>query len=60
MVDLDRGAFACMLGGSDGMTLFIMAAYWTGMASLTGETPWDGHVMSTPVATPGAGWPARC
>ncbi|HEY8597704.1 MAG TPA: SMP-30/gluconolactonase/LRE family protein, partial [Thermomicrobiales bacterium] len=29
-IDLDRGAFACMLGGDDGRTLFILAAEWHG------------------------------
>ncbi len=58
-VDLDRGAFACMLGGADGMTLFIVAARWAGMASMAGDVPWDGQVVSTAVSTPGAGWPAR-
>lgn len=30
-VELDRGCFACMLGGEDGKTLFILAAEWHGM-----------------------------
>ena len=29
-VELDRGCFACMLGGADGRTLFMMAADWGG------------------------------
>jgi sugar lactone lactonase YvrE len=29
-VQLDRGCFACMLGGDDGRTLFILAAEWLG------------------------------
>lgn len=29
-VALDRGAFACMLGGPDGRTLFMLAAEWRG------------------------------
>ena len=29
-VDADRGCFACMLGGADGATLFVMAADWRG------------------------------
>src|SRR5262249_40399942 len=33
-VELDRGCFACMLGGEDGQTLFMLAAEWTGMAEL--------------------------
>ncbi|MCW2889828.1 MAG: gluconolaconase, partial [Streptosporangiaceae bacterium] len=27
-VNVDRGCFACMLGGQDGKTLFIVAAEW--------------------------------
>jgi sugar lactone lactonase YvrE len=30
-VDLDRGCFACTLGGSDGKTLFLVATEWRGM-----------------------------
>lgn len=58
-VDLDRGAFACMLGGADGATLFIVAAQWHGMQSLGGDLPWEGQLLSTPAPAPGAGWPAR-
>jgi len=29
-VDVDRGAFACMLGGGDGTSLYIVAAQWRG------------------------------
>ncbi|GLQ90768.1 SMP-30/gluconolactonase/LRE family protein [Dyella flagellata] len=31
-VAVDRGCFACMLGGADGKTLFIVATEWRGMA----------------------------
>ena len=30
-IELDRGCFACMLGGADGTTLFMLAAEWRGM-----------------------------
>lgn len=33
-VHLDRGAFACMLGGSDGRTLFMLAAEWGGFENM--------------------------
>jgi sugar lactone lactonase YvrE len=56
-VELDRGGFACMLGGEDRTSLFIVAAHWAGMASFAGDAPWDGQVLRTPVSTPGAGWP---
>jgi len=33
-VAVDRGCFACALGGTDGKTLFIVAAEWRGMAEM--------------------------
>jgi sugar lactone lactonase YvrE len=33
-VELDRGCFACALGGSDGATLFIVANQWSGPANM--------------------------
>jgi sugar lactone lactonase YvrE len=56
-VEVDRGCFACMLGGTGGDTLFVVAAQWHGMASLQGEVPWEGQVLSTPAPARGAGWP---
>jgi sugar lactone lactonase YvrE len=38
-VDVDRGCFACMLGGDDGRTLFIAAAEWRGMEAAMTEGP---------------------
>jgi sugar lactone lactonase YvrE len=58
-VNLDRGAFACMLGGTDTARLYIVAARWPGFAALTTHVEWDGQVLRTDVGTPGAGWPAR-
>jgi len=58
-VPLDRGGFACMLGGTDGNTLYVVAARWPGMAGLGGDAPWEGQVLRTQVTVPGAGWPAR-
>ena len=57
-IDLDRGGFACMLGGADGRTLFIVAAEWRGMeraAEVMKEQ--TGQVLAAPVPAPGAGWP---
>ncbi|MGI5227676.1 SMP-30/gluconolactonase/LRE family protein [Actinoallomurus sp. CA-142502] len=54
-VDLDRGGFACALGGPDGTTLFIVAAKWRGMSEMV--TPGTGQVLTTEVDVPGAGWP---
>jgi sugar lactone lactonase YvrE len=55
-VDLDRGCFACALGGADRRTLFLMAARWTGPESMMSEQR-TGQVLTVEVATPGAGWP---
>jgi sugar lactone lactonase YvrE len=55
VIDLDRGGFACTLGGPDGRTLFIAAAEWRGMAEMV--TPQSGQVLSVEVDVPGAGWP---
>jgi len=56
-VDLDRGGFACALGGPDGTTLFIVAAGWQGMTESEMVTPGSGQVLATEVEVPGAGWP---
>jgi sugar lactone lactonase YvrE len=58
-VDLDRGGFACMLGGTDSASLYAVAAVWPGIAGLMSHTEWDGQVVRIPVDVPGAGWPAR-
>src|SRR5262249_32103542 len=34
VVELDRGCFACALGGPDRMTLFMVAAEWRGMSEM--------------------------
>ena len=36
---VDRGCFACMLGGEDGRTLFIGAARWHGMETAMRDGP---------------------
>jgi sugar lactone lactonase YvrE len=56
-VDLDRGGFACALGGPDGRTLFITAATWQGMTESEMVAPGSGQVLTTRVDVPGAGWP---
>lgn len=55
-VDLDRGGFACALGGPDRTTLFIMATEWNGPQGMFQE-PRTGQVLTTQVTAPGAGWP---
>jgi len=49
-VELDRGCFACMLGGKDGRTLFMVAA------DMTSEVR-TGQVLTVGVPAAGVGWP---
>ncbi|WP_433427933.1 SMP-30/gluconolactonase/LRE family protein [Nonomuraea sp. CA-141351] len=56
-VQLDRGGFACALGGPDGTTLFIVAAQWQGMTEAEMVVPGSGQVLTAEVGVPGAGWP---
>ena len=55
-IDLDRGCFACMLGGVDRRTLFMVAQEWGGMES-TAEGERTGQILTAPAPAPGAGWP---
>jgi sugar lactone lactonase YvrE len=56
-VNLDRGGFACALGGLEGTTLFIVAAEWRGMSESEMVPPGSGQVLAVDVEVPGAGWP---
>ncbi|MGY2874807.1 sugar lactone lactonase YvrE [Marmoricola sp. URHA0025 HA25] len=56
-VELDRGGFACALGGPEGRTLFIAAAVWEGMQSDDLVRPGSGQLLAVEVDVPGAGWP---
>ena len=56
-VELDRGCFACTLGGPELTTLFIVAAQWRGMTEPQPVLPGTGQVLATRVDVPGAGWP---
>jgi sugar lactone lactonase YvrE len=48
-VCVDRGCFACMLGGDDGRTLFIAAAQWHGMEVAMREGPGlSGQLLAAP------------
>jgi sugar lactone lactonase YvrE len=55
-VQLDRGAFACMLGGPARQTLLIAAAQWFGMDRMP-EMAGTGQILTVDVPTAGAGWP---
>jgi sugar lactone lactonase YvrE len=55
-IDLDRGCFACALGGPDGRTLFLVANDWRGPESMDmGER--SGQVLSARAPAAGVGWP---
>jgi sugar lactone lactonase YvrE len=56
-VELDRGGFACTLGGASRHTLFIVTAEWRGMGEAEMVTPGSGQVLAIEVEVPGAGWP---
>jgi len=62
-IRLDMPCFACMLGGEDRKTLFLLAADWRtpdgfadNIARLT-NGPRTGRVLTAPATAPGAGWP---
>jgi sugar lactone lactonase YvrE len=55
-IDLDRGCFACMLGGADRRTLFLMAADWSDPAGMAGGAR-TGQVLTVEAPAPGVGWP---
>ena len=62
-IETDRACFACMLGGDDGTTLFMLTADWhmnEGFANNLNRLttgPRTGRLMTAPVSVPGAGWP---
>src|SRR5215218_9620541 len=55
-IDLDRGCFACMLGGVDRRTLFMIATEWNGPEGMFAE-PRTSQVLTTEAPAPAAGWP---
>jgi sugar lactone lactonase YvrE len=57
-VNHDRGCFACMLGGADKKTLFVIATEWRGMnkAAEVAQAR-TGQVLTIEAPAPGAGWP---
>ena len=57
-VNLDRGGFACMLGGPDRKTLFIIATEWRGMQHIQEvAAARTGQVLTIDAPAPGDGWP---
>ena len=55
-IELDRGCFACMLGGEDEQTLFLIANEWGGPEGMT-DGGARGQGLITPAPAPGAGRP---
>jgi sugar lactone lactonase YvrE len=55
-IELDRGCFACMLGGEDEQTLFLIANEWGGPEGMA-DSGAMGQVLTTLALAPGAGWP---
>jgi sugar lactone lactonase YvrE len=55
-VEVDRGCFACMLGGTDGSTLFIAAQEWSGAEEI-GTGPPTGQIAAIEAPAPHAGYP---
>jgi sugar lactone lactonase YvrE len=54
--DLDRGCFACALGGRDGSTLFMVATEWSGPENMF-KGPRTGQVLVASAPAPRAGFP---
>lgn len=55
-VELDRGCFACALGGPDGRTLFLVATEWAGVENARGG-PRTGQLLTVAAPAPGVGRP---
>ena len=55
-IALDRGCFACMLGGADGRTLYMLAAEWSGPAGMA-DGRRTGQLLSVAAPAPHAGRP---
>ena len=56
VIELDRGCFACALGGPGGTTLFMIATEWNGPENMFAE-PRTGQVLVAEAPAPGSGWP---
>jgi sugar lactone lactonase YvrE len=54
-VEVDQGAFACMLGGADGDTLFVLTADSSDPAECAARR--TGRIETSPAPYPRAGWP---
>lgn len=55
-IKLGLGCFACMLGGADGRTLFMVVREWRGVETMTDESR-TGQVLAVGAPARHAGWP---
>jgi len=55
-INLDRGCFACMLGGTDRRTLLLVATEWRGPAGMS-DGRRTGQLLTIKAPAPGVGWP---
>ena len=55
-IELDRGCFACALGGADRSTLFVVAREWRGPETMDDEER-TGQILTARAPAPGAGRP---
>jgi sugar lactone lactonase YvrE len=55
-IALDRGGFACVLGGDDRQTLFMLTAEWNSQKQTVNPNG-TGQVVTAPAPGTGAGWP---
>jgi sugar lactone lactonase YvrE len=55
-IELDRGCFACMLGGADSKTLFMVATEWKGVEDMADGSR-TGQILTVRATAPHAGWP---
>lgn len=55
-IDVDRGCFACMLGGVDGRTLFMVVREWGGVDGADAGAR-TGRILTAPAPAPHVGWP---
>ena len=57
-INIDRGCFACMLGGTDKKTLFMVATEWRGMNEIPEVArARTGQVLTINAPATGVGWP---
>jgi len=54
-IELDRGCFACALGGANKSTLFMIATEWHGTTSMA-DGARTGQVLTVEAPAPGMGW----